>query len=130
MILIAAISAALPTGISMIVFDPSMVLLGSFALLLVVVFLWSLGFGALLQSSNCGGVKDMKRVAQNAGIATGILGGFLLIPAVKIPWLHNLASASYGAKDEGERVTIDMGFWAGWGALYGFAVAGTLSTTC
>ena len=174
MFLLAALSAVLPTGYGMIVGETSGIAgqLGLVGVLLVIMFLGSLGFGALLQSSNCDGVKDMKRVAADAGIATGIMSGFLLVPVLKVPWLHNMISTSDYGTDTGaagttgaagagaalpyvpmtptapygkERrqkggalpttdtavgVPIDMGFWAFWGALYGFAVGGTLAATC
>jgi hypothetical protein len=134
MLLIAVMLASLPTGYFMLVgstMNPFSANMGLVALLLVAMFLMTLGFGTALQSSNCGGVKDVKRVAQNAGIATGILTGFLIIPIAHIPWLHNMASSLYNkGGTDAERIPIDIGFWALWGALYGFAVGGTLSTSC
>lgn len=138
MFLLAALLAGLPSGYfavvgMMIDATSTSAYFGLIGLLLVFMFLGTLGFGTLLQSTNCGGVKDMRRVAQNAGIATGIMSGFLLIPVVKIPWLHTIMSGMiYGstATTPSSKAAADLGYWGFWGGLYGFAVGGTLAMSC
>jgi hypothetical protein len=137
MFLLAALLAGLPSGyfaLAGMVMDATSTsaYFGLVAFLLIFMFLGTFGFGTLLQSTNCGGVKDMKRVAQNAGIATGIMSGFLLIPVVKIPWLSKIMSGLiYGSTGSASSVAAaDLGYWGFWGGLYGFAVGGTLAMSC
>jgi len=137
MFLLAALVAGLPSGYyaligTMMDATSTSAYFGLVVILLAFMFLGTLGFGTLLQSTNCGGVKDMKRVAQNAGIATGILSGFLVIPIVKVPWLHTIMSGIvYGSTDSAQsKAAADLGYWGFWGGLYGFAVGGTLAMTC
>jgi hypothetical protein len=112
-------------------------LLGLLFLCVTVMYLGSLGFGTLAQMSNCGGLKDIKRVAVNAGVATAITLGFLLVPTIRIPWLHDMISRTLygtvavpGTQEALNAYSMDMGFWGAWGAAYGFAVGGTLAATC
>jgi hypothetical protein len=102
---------------------------------LVVMYLGSLGACAATQNSNCGGVKDMKAVAQDAAIAMAIQCGFLLIGAF-VPYLNTMMSKYFvgtpieKTPDALWAKSIDLGFWGGWGAAYGIAVGATLAGSC
>lgn len=106
------------------------VLLITFAIILVLTFVLSLGAFAFLQYDNCKKVKNMKQVATNAGIATAIQAGALLlalipgvlgIPMSVIPtWISNPLI----------REGIGYGYYVFFATMFGTVIGGTFSSIC
>jgi len=108
-------------------------LIGFVVLVAVISFLAALGSGTLAQSSNCGEVKSMSRVASNAGIGMAIEVVFVCI-GLFVPVLGTITSDYFlGGSPGVDKVMakqVDVGFWAAWGAMYAMIVASTSSATC
>jgi len=107
-------------------------LIGFIVLVAVISFLASLGSGTLAQSSNCGEVKSMSRVASNAGIGMAIEVVFVCI-GLFVPMLGTITSDYFLAGSAVDKVMakqVDVGFWAAWGAMYAIIVSATGSATC
>jgi hypothetical protein len=107
-------------------------LIGFIVLVAVISFLASLGSGTLAQSSNCGEVKSMSRVASNAGIGMAIEVVFVCI-GLFVPILGTITSDYFLAGSAVDKVMakqVDVGFWAAWGAMYAIIVSATGSATC
>ena len=126
-----ALNVSDPLGIPM--------LIGFVVLVAVISFLAALGSGTLAQSSNCGEVKSMSRVASNAGIGMAIEVVFVCI-GLFVPMLGTITSDYFLAGSVGSPSStgvdkvmakqVDVGFWAAWGAMYAIIVAATGSATC
>lgn len=106
-------------------------LIGFLILVAVITFVSALGSGALAQSSNCGEVKSMSRVASNAAIGMAIEVGFVLV-GLFVPVLGSITSDYFlaGSGDIVFKKQMDVAFWAAWGAMYGVVVVATGSATC
>ena len=106
-------------------------LLGFLVLVAIMSFVAALGSGALAQSSNCGEIKDMKRVAASAAIGMAIQVG-LVVVGLFVPVLGTITSDYFlaGSGDLLVKKQTDLAFWGIWGALYGIAVASTSAATC
>jgi hypothetical protein len=105
------------------------VLLITFAIILVLTFGVLLGAFAFLQYDNCKKV-NMKQVATNAGIATGIQAGALLlslIPGVLgIPMSVIPSWIVYPMIREG----IGYGYYVFFATMFGTVIGGTFSSIC
>jgi hypothetical protein len=105
-------------------------LVGVSALMLFGVFL----FLCYQAQSNCK-TKSFKTVAANAGIATAIQTGLLLV-GLFVPGLRDLISKYFlgpavpGTDEAARAVAVDAGFWGAWGAAYGIAVGVTMAGSC
>lgn len=106
-------------------------LLGFLVLVAMASFVAALGSGALAQSSNCGEVKDMKRVAASAAIGMAIEVGLVAV-GLFVPMIGTLTSDYFlaGSEDVLMKKQVDLAFWGIWGALYGIVVASTGSAAC
>jgi len=100
--------------------------------LAAAVLSYGTAFGAfaLIQNQNCGSVKNMKQIANNAGIAFGIQAITLLL-VYFIPGLRGIVS-SLLPPDTELALTDSLGYsyFSFWAALFGIAVGGTLSGSC
>jgi hypothetical protein len=105
-------------------------LLMLYVITICVTYLSSLGGFALIQKQSCGSVKNIKQLAGNAGIATLIVVLSLSI-AVFIPGLKNMILSLFSPEIE-PRVSEAVGYsyFLFWGALYGFASGGFMSSVC
>jgi len=114
-------------------------LLGFLVLVAGTSYLAALGTGTLAQSSNCGSIKDMKRVAASAAIGMAIEVGFVTV-GLFAPMIGTIVS-DYFLAESGAAVDkkptdpllkkqVDVAFWGAWGALYGILVASTQAATC
>jgi hypothetical protein len=138
-IMLALVMGILPFGYfsgmaqALNVLDPLGIpmLIGFVVLVAVVSFLAALGSGTLAQSSNCGEVKSMSRVASNAAIGMAIEVGFVIV-GLFVPMLGTITSDYFlaGSADKVLIKQVDVGFWAAWGAMYAMIVAATGSATC
>jgi len=106
-------------------------LLGFLVLVAMASFVAALGSGALAQSSNCGEVKDMKRVAASAAIGMAIEVGLVAV-GLFVPMFGTITSDYFlaGSEDVLMKKQVDLAFWGIWGALYGIVVASTGAATC
>lgn len=137
MIAMAMLMAMLPFGVfmglgSMIgttASDPRLFV--TFILLaLVVSYLTSFGSFALIQRANCGQVKNWKQIANNAGLALGIQGLFLLL-AWLIPGLRGIVSNLMPPDlDANILDSVGYSYYSFWASLFGTAIGGTLSGIC
>lgn len=97
---------------------------------LVFSYLTALGAFALVQRSNCGSVKNMKQVALNATLATGIQAVTLLLVWL-MPFLRNIVSGLLPPDlDINILDAVGYSYYSLWAALFGIAVGGTLSGIC
>jgi hypothetical protein len=127
-------------GIPLATSTPALLgLVGISALMMFAVFL----FLCYQAQSNCK-TKSFKTVAVNAGIATAIQTGLLLV-GLFVPGLRDLISkyflgplvpaqpggpAAPGTDEAVRAVAVDAGFWGAWGAAYGIAVGVTMAGSC
>ncbi len=97
---------------------------------LALSFVTALGANALIQKSNCGAVKDMKRVTANAGIAFGIQAATLLL-CVFVPSVRGLIT-NLMPPDLDVAITDSVGYsyYSFWATLFGIAISGMLSAVC
>jgi hypothetical protein len=111
------------------VHSPSL-LVALYLIVITVSFVSSLGGFALIQNHNCGGVKNIKQIASNAGFATLVVTLALSI-AVFIPYLKGIVLSLVSPQIE-PRVGEALGYsyFLFWGALYGFASGGYMSAVC
>ena len=97
---------------------------------LVISYLISLGTFTLIQKQNCGNIKNMKQVASNAGIATGIQAGVLAL-CYFIPGLRGLITNLFPVDlDLRIQDSLGYGYYTFWAGLFGTAIGGTLSGVC
>ena len=96
----------------------------------ILVYGISVGTFALVQKNNCGSIKSMKRVAENAGYST-LVYSVLMLLATFIPALRRVVT-NVLPPDIDSNVTQSLGFgyYSFWGAVFGVAVGGTLSGIC
>jgi len=137
MIAMAMLMAMLPFGIFMGLgsmlgtnaSDPR--LLVTFILLaLIVSYLTSFGSFVLIQRANCGKIKNMKQIANNAGLALGIQGLFLFL-AWLIPGLRGIVSNLMPPDlDPNILDSVGYSYFSFWASLFGTAIGGTLSGIC
>jgi len=98
--------------------------------ILVCTFLFSLGAFALIQHNSCGSVKNMKQVANNAGLALGIQAVLTFLVWL-IPGLRGIVSGLL-PPDIDPKILEAMGYsyFAFFGSLFGVSIGGTLSGIC
>jgi len=120
---------AVKTFVSLEFATSTTALAGLVLISLVVMYAGSLGACAAVQNSNCGGVKDMKAVAQDAAIAMAIQFGFLMI-GLFVPGLKTMISSYMVTTDTLTARAYDLGYWGAWGAVYGIAVGATMAGAC
>jgi len=118
-------------GIPLATSTPALLgLVGVSAVMMFGVFL----FLCYQAQSNCK-TKSFKTVAANAGLATAIQTGLLLV-GLFVPGLRDLISkyflgaAAPGTDEAVRAVAVDAGFWGAWGAAYGIAVGVTMAGSC
>jgi hypothetical protein len=110
-------------------------LFGLVALSALLMFGVSLFLCNDAQTRNCKGAKKFKTVLINAGIATAIQTGVLIL-GLFIPGLRDLNSRYFlgpavPGSDEAVRcLAVDAGFWGAWGTAYGIAIGVTLAGAC
>jgi hypothetical protein len=93
-------------------------------------YLGSLGGFALIQSNNCGKVKNMKQIAGNAGMSTLIITVFLTI-AVFIPGLRGVVSSLFSPTiDQKVAEAVGYAYYLFWGGLYGFSTGAYMAAMC
>ena len=137
MIVVSILMALLPFGVflglgTLLGVDSSDVRLLSvfFLVALVVSYLTALGTFTLVQRQNCKGVKNMKQVASNAGIALAIQAGVLAL-CFFIPGLRSLVTNLFPLDlDPRIQDSLGYGYYTFWAALFGTALGGTLSGVC
>jgi len=97
---------------------------------LALSFVTAMGANALIQKSNCGAVKDMKRVTANAGIAFGIQAAVLLL-CVFVPSVRGLIT-NILPPDLDQAISDSLGYsyYSFWATLFGVAISGMLSAVC
>jgi hypothetical protein len=97
---------------------------------LVISYLIAFGTFTLIQHQNCNGIKNMKQVASNAGIALGIqavtLAFCYFIPGLRV-LITNLFPLDL---DPSIQDSLGYGYYSFWAALFGTAIGGTLSGVC
>jgi hypothetical protein len=97
---------------------------------LVISYLTALGTFTLVQRQNCNGIKNMKQVASNAGIALGIQAVTLTL-CYFIPGLRGLITNLFPLDlDMSIQDSLGYGYYSFWAALFGTAIGGTLSGVC
>lgn len=137
MIVVSMLMALLPFGVflgigTLIGVDSSdtRLLTVFFLAALVISYLTSLGTFTLIQRQNCGGIKNMKQVASNAGIAAAIQAGVLAL-CFFIPGLRSLVTNLFPLDlDIRIQDSLGYGYYTFWAALFGTALGGTLSGVC
>jgi len=137
MICVGLLNAAIPFGVFLGLatlmniddVDTRLIVITILAVL-IVTFLGCLGAFAIVQSTNCGQVKNMKQVASNAGLALGIQA-FLTFIVWLIPGLRGIVSGLL-PPDTDPKVLEAFGYsyFAFFGGLFGVAIGGTLSGIC
>lgn len=119
------LSSILGAGVS----DPRL-LVAYILCALVFSYLSSFGAFALTQRANCGGVKNMKQIALNSGLATGIQAVVLFLVWL-IPFLRNIVTGLLPPDlDSNILDAVGYSYFSLWAALFGIAVGGTLSGIC
>lgn len=97
---------------------------------LVVSFLGSMGAFALIQHQNCGKVKNLQQISNNAGIAFGIQAVTLGI-AWMFPVLRTMITDVFPSDiDVSVKDALGYGYYSVWASLFGTAIGGTLSGIC
>lgn len=97
---------------------------------LILAYATSLGAFALVQQQSCGSVKDMKRVASNAGISTAIQAGVLLLTWL-VPSIRGIVTNIMPPDvDTAIQTSVGYSYYAFWASLFGTAIGGTLSGIC
>ena len=96
----------------------------------VLMYIVGVGCFSVVQKYNCGKVQSMRRVSDNAGIATAIYAGFLGL-AAGIPSLRGIVTDIISPEvEDNVRQSLGYGYYSFWGALFGIAIGGTLSSIC
>ncbi len=97
---------------------------------LVVSYGTAFGSFALIQRQNCNGIKNLKQVASNAGLATGIQAAALLL-CYFLPGLRGLLTNLFPLDlDPRIQDSLGYGYYSLWATLFGTAIGGTLSGIC
>jgi len=136
----ALMMAVLPfgyfTAIEVVGLRPDlMTLMGFVGVSAIAGFALFLGLCYQAQRSNCKDAQNIKTVAANAGIATALLVGFLLV-GMLVPGLHSLVgdyfaqSLAASPQKEFYAAKVNTGFWGAFGAAYGVAVGVTMAGSC
>lgn len=96
----------------------------------ILMYVVGVGCFSVLQKYNCGKVQSMRRVSDNAGIATAIYAGLMALAAV-VPRLRGIVTDIISPEVEDRvRQSLGYGYYSFWGALFGIAIGGTLSSIC
>lgn len=96
----------------------------------VLMYLIGTAAFTLLQKNNCGKVQSMRRISDNAGIATAIYAGMVGLAAL-IPKLRTIVTDIISPEVEVQvRDSLGYGYYSFWGSLFGIAIGGTLSSVC
>ncbi len=97
---------------------------------LVLMFLTSFGAFALIQRSNCGSVKNIKQVSNNAALSLAIQAVVLflcwLFPSIRGVVSNLLPPDLDPAILDG----VGYSYFSFWAAMFGTAIGGTLSGIC
>lgn len=137
MVVIALLMAMLPFGIFMGLSslvgasagDPR-ILATYIITALILSYLTALGAFALIQKSNCGSVKNMNQIAQNAGLAFGIQAVTLVLCWL-IPSMRGIVSGLLPPDlDMAILDSVGYSYYSFWASLFGIAIGGTLSGIC
>ncbi len=97
---------------------------------LALSFVTAMGANALIQKSNCGSVKDMKKVTANAGIAFGIQAAVLGV-CVFVPSVRGLITNVMPPDLDGAIVnSVGYSYYSFWATMFGIAISGMLSAVC
>lgn len=97
-----------------------------------LVFTYGVAFGAfaLIQRQNCNGIKNLKQVASNAGLATGIQAVALVL-SYFLPGMRGLITNLFPLDlDPKIQDSLGYGYYSFWATLFGTAIGGTLSGIC
>jgi hypothetical protein len=96
----------------------------------ILIYIVGVGAFSLIQKYNCGKVQSMRRASDNAGIATAIYTGLMAVAAI-IPRLRSIVTDIISPEVEDRvRQSLGYGYYSFWGALFGIAIGGTLSSIC
>jgi hypothetical protein len=106
------------------------IIAGYIAWALVLNFVISLGSFSVLQKSNCDEIKNFRQIAANSGISVLFqVGAFALIGI--IPWFRNvIANLLPPDLDPAVKLAIVFAYYSAWANSFGFAIGGTLSSSC
>ena len=137
MIVIALLMSMLPFGIFMglasLIGAPAgdtRILVTYILAALILSYLTALGAFALIQRSNCGSVKNMQQVAQNAGLSFGIQGVTLFLTWM-FPSIRSIVSGLLPPDlDPAILDSVGYSYFSFWASLFGTAIGGTLSGIC
>lgn len=137
MVVIALLMAMLPFGIFMglasLVGAPAgdLRILATYILTsLILSYLTALGAFALIQRSNCGSVKNMTQVAQNAGLSFGIQAVTMLL-CWFFPSMRGIVSGLLPPDlDQAILDSVGYSYYSFWASMFGTAIGGTLSGVC
>ncbi len=137
MITAGLLMACLPFGIFMglapslgIAAGDTKILITYILAALALSFVTAMGANALIQKSNCGAVKDMKRVTANAGIAFGIQAVVLALCAF-VPSVRGIITNIMPPDLDGAIVdSVGYSYYSFWATLFGIAISGMLSAVC
>jgi len=137
MITAGLLMACLPFGIFMglapslgIAAGDTKILITYILAALALSFVTAMGANALIQKSNCGAVKDMKRVTANAGIAFGIQAVVMALCAF-VPSVRGIITNIMPPDLDGAIVdSVGYSYYSFWATLFGIAISGMLSAVC
>lgn len=114
--------AAVPGDARLIV---AMFLIGA-----ILMYLVSGASFTLIQKFNCNKIESASKIANNAGISTGVYAGFLALSAL-IPRLRSIVTDIISPEvEQNVRDSLGYGYYSFWGSLFGIAIGGTLSAVC
>ena len=101
-----------------------------FIITIIVSYGASLGAFAGVQAHSCGGVKNMKQLAGNAGVTTLIVL-ISLVLATYVPGLRNIVVKLFSPSiDPRIAEAVGYAYYLFWGGLYGFATGGYMAAVC
>ena len=101
-----------------------------FMVALITTYGVAFGTFALIQRQNCNGIKNLKQVASNAGLATGIQAVALTL-CYFIPGMRGLITNLFPLDlDSRMQDSLGYGYYSFWASLFGTAIGGTLSGIC
>ena len=96
----------------------------------ILMYLVGVGAFTVIQKYNCGKVQSMRRISDNAGIGTAIYAGLMALAAV-VPRLRGIVTDIISPEvEDNVRQSLGYGYYSFWGALFGIAIGGTLSSIC
>jgi hypothetical protein len=137
MVVIALLMAMLPFGIFMgfasLLGSPAgdiRILITYILSALILSYLTAFGAFALIQKSNCGSVKNISQISQNAGISFGIQAITLFLCWL-FPSMRNIVSGLLPPDlDTAILDSVGYSYYSFWASLFGTAIGGTLSGIC